>query len=114
MSKKIEINVELNEKPVRMTKAVGSVAVITIGERRVRFIMQTEIDGKECSPTLVHIPSGLVAVNAAQISAEQLRAIATTGRITARQAAGRCINSLVERTSAEHVLSVMDKAKVIN
>lgn len=103
----ITIDVPLDNKTV---KATGSVAVIKIGDVPVRFIVQTETDGRPNPAKLTHIGSGFIAVNSAKIS--NIRK--SIYGITSRKAAEMVLEGLVNTKGADFVLSTIKHAPIIN
>ena len=116
MPKKVEINAPKKDgRKTVIVKASGSVARIKVGDTVVKCIMQTEFDGRETFPTLVHFASGFVIIGANTISARKVREMATSTRsLTSRNAAQQCVDRLVKAQGADKILEVINAAKVIN
>ena len=96
-----------NKKRSTRQQAVGgNVMNLNVGSKRVKFFYQDNGD-------LAHYASGLIAVKGNTIKAIQLRH-AKDKSITNRSACMIAIDELVGKHGADHVLSVMNRAKVIN
>ena len=94
--------------------AEGNVVLYMVGGKRVRFIVQDRLDGREVDSQLVHAASGIVAVPANMIKATKLANFRTGKRMTDRAAASDALAKLIRRKGTEVVLDAIASAPRIN
>jgi hypothetical protein len=102
------------EKPTFKT-AYGELIVMPIDGKRVKFVIQTKVDGQECCTALVHYASGYVISN--DLQAIRIQAMAQGSqfyRMTNRQAAKACLNNRLHTYGEKYVLDALAGVPVIN
>ena len=92
----------------------GSVALLKVGDKRVRFVIQDEIEGVSRNVKLVHFASGMVVTPSNTILAIKLHNIKHGITINNREAAQESLDRLVKRLGADKVLAKIEAAEVIN
>ena len=92
----------------------GNVAIFEIGGKRVKFVIQDEIEGVARNVRLVHFASGMVVTPSNTILAIKLHNIKYGTTINNREAAKDSIDRLVKRHGAETILAKLEAAEVIN
>jgi hypothetical protein len=106
--------------PVRKAKSgkvetavrTGTIAWLTVGNRKVCFVLQRDDDGKPHA--LAHYASGMLVghLNTAQV--ECMLARGHHARLTPRDAAVWLIEKAIARKGVDSVLAVMDGAPRLN
>lgn len=91
----------------------GDVCWMTIGGKRVKFVLQMKA-GRDDVANLVHYASGMIAVPASTINAEQISRLMSGGRVTLRFAAETCLRRIEHSIGAEALLTELNAAPVLN
>jgi hypothetical protein len=102
------------ENPVFRT-AYGELYIATIDGKRVKFVIQTKIEGEECCIALVHYASGYVISN--DLQAIKIQAMAQGSqyhRMTNRQAAKACLSNRLYSYGEKYVLDALASVPIIN
>jgi hypothetical protein len=115
MSKVITFNVPVQD---RKTKAVtqearrGVIAVLPVGDKPYRFVLQKDSNGK--ADCLTHWESGMRVGSLADTMLRVMCARGHHARVTDRHAAELLLANLIAHKGADAVRAVIDAAPVIN
>ena len=95
--------------------AYGEIYHATIDGKRVKLVIQTKIDGKECCTQLVHYASGYVISRDLQaIRIQQMAQGSQFYRMTMRQAAKACLANRIYSYGGIYILDALASVPVIN
>lgn len=100
--------------PGEIVKASGTVAILKVGNTKVRFILQTELKGRECGVCLVHEASGRIAINARRLSNFREWRKGLGYKRTAREGAKVGLQDIVNRLGEKHVMNIMTREPELN
>lgn len=112
MAKKITLKVP-REKG-EFTIETGYVMIVSIGDRKVKFVMQDVGSSDSCH--LTHYASGMKALDYRTIAARKLSFFVQNygATLNNREACQQLINEVIDRLGAEKFLEKLDAAEVIN
>lgn len=95
------------------TEKTGDVAIMQIGPRRVKCVLQRE--SKDQAPALVHYASGNIIIGDTRLNSYRLmHFVNARTELPWRRVAEIMLASIINEKGHERVLSVMDAAPVIN
>jgi hypothetical protein len=99
----------------KFRRAYGEIYNATIDGKRVKFVIQTKCEGKDCDPSLVHYASGYVISRDLQaIRIQQMPQGSQFYRMTMRQAAKACLANRIHSYGEKYIIDALASVPVIN
>ncbi|SHG89112.1 hypothetical protein [Bradyrhizobium erythrophlei] len=98
---------------ITLSERTGRVAWLTIGDRKVKFVLQQSRLGKEAD-TLTHYASGMVFGRLNDVKVRYMVAKGHHAKLTDREAAEMLVATKIDQIGAAKVLEVLDASETIN